>query len=457
MPKQNRFDYDLIVIGSGAGGSITATMVAEAGQRVALIEADTFGGESPNWGDIPLNALLNTANLYDQLKHGDKIGIRSSTISYNYPSIRAWKDLVVSRTGAGGNRRYYESRNISVFNGLARFIAPNEITVNRRHLSARYFLIATGSTWEIPNIPGLEDINHHTPKTILDIIRPPKSLAIIGGNETSLELAQLFATFGTKVYLIDNNKRLLPLFDQEVGSLLIKTMSEQKGVVFLNNSKLVSIAKDQLAKRLLLDRGGVNRSLKVDEILIADQRIPVTDLGLENAGIKYNKNGIKVNQFLQTNLPHIYASGGVTGHNNYTHTALLESRVVANNILNRNKSYLDYTIMPRFILSQPTIVSVGVTEQEAQKRRITIRTALAPLNTITRSNTANYAVGFVKLITNSRGIIIGGTVATPEAREVAQELIIAIRQKMTAHDLATTPHIFLSWNEALRVTASKLS
>ena len=185
MPK-HQFDYDLIVIGSGAGGSVAATIAAERGKRVAIIESDTFGGESPNWSDVPINALLNAANLYDEAKHGAKFGIRSSTIGYNYPSIRAWKELAVRRTGAGGNRRYYENRGISAFNGQAHFLAPNEISVNRRHLSAGNFLIATGSHWDIPNIPGLQDIKYYTPRTILEAIRPPKSLMVIGGGDTGI-------------------------------------------------------------------------------------------------------------------------------------------------------------------------------------------------------------------------------------------------------------------------------
>ncbi len=175
MIKKSEFDYDLIVIGSGAGGSLAATIAADEGKRVAIIESGVFGGESPNLSDIPTNALLTASNLFNEAKNGAKFGLRTSTIGYNYPSIRAWKDLAVQRTGAGGNRRYYENRKISAFSGVARFISPNEISVNRRHLSAHKFLIATGSHWAIPNIPGLSLVNYFTPHTILEAIRPPKS------------------------------------------------------------------------------------------------------------------------------------------------------------------------------------------------------------------------------------------------------------------------------------------
>ena len=209
MAKKYEFDYDLIVIGSGAGGSAAATIATQEGKKVAIIESSAFGGESPNWSDIPTKALLHAAILYDEARHGSRFGLRSSTLGYNYPSIRAWKELAVKRTGAGGNRKYYENQGIDTYIGLAHFLSPNEISVNRRHLSASHFLIATGAQWSIPEIPGLDTINYLTPRTILEAIRPPKSLLIIGGGSTGIEIAQLMAIFGTKVYIVEQALSLI--------------------------------------------------------------------------------------------------------------------------------------------------------------------------------------------------------------------------------------------------------
>src|SRR3990167_9243547 len=165
MIRKQKYDYDLIVIGSGAGGSAAATIAARDGKRVAIIEADTFGGDSPNWSDVPTKALLHAAQLYDEAKHGARFGLRSSAMSYNYPSLRAWKELAVKRTGAGGNRKYYENEGCDTYHGHAHFLTPHEITINRRHLSAHKFLIATGSQWIAPNVQGIEDINYLTPRT----------------------------------------------------------------------------------------------------------------------------------------------------------------------------------------------------------------------------------------------------------------------------------------------------
>ena len=166
MTQKPTFDYDIIIIGSGAAGSPAATIAAGSGKRVAVVEKSTFGGESPNWGDIPLGTLLNSANIYHSAKLGAKFGLRTNTVGYNYPSLLSWRDTVVKRTGAGGNRRYYEKQGIGVFAGNAHFLSPHEISVNRRHLSARKFLIATGSEWIIPSIPGLAETPYYTPKTL---------------------------------------------------------------------------------------------------------------------------------------------------------------------------------------------------------------------------------------------------------------------------------------------------
>jgi pyruvate/2-oxoglutarate dehydrogenase complex dihydrolipoamide dehydrogenase (E3) component len=456
MATKHTFDYDLIVIGSGAGGSAAATIAVREGKRVAIIESDTFGGESPNWSDIPTKALLHAAQLYDEAKHGARFGLRSSTLGYNYPTIRAWKELAVSRTGAGGNRHYYENQSISAYSGTARFISPNEISVNRRHLSASSFLIATGSSWEIPNIQGLDKVEYLTSRTILESLRPPKSLLIIGSGSTGLEIAQLMATFGTKVYIAEKASRLLPSHDAEVGNLMERILTEQKGITALTETRVLSVVNDRLNKRVTYSRGGVEKSIKVDEILIAAGRKPNVDIGLENATVKYSPKGIEVNDQLQTSAKHIYAAGGVLGRDGQTHSALLESRVAANNILHKNKVVPDYTATPSVVFTFPAIASVGLNEDDCLKRDLQINKAISPLNIIARSNTSDFRDGFVKIITDKRGLILGGTIVSPHAAEMIQELSLAVKHGLTAEDLAQTPHAFLSWSEAIRVAASKL-
>lgn len=458
MAKKSPFDYDLIVIGSGAGGSAAATIAAREGKHVAIVEADTFGGDSPNWSDVPMKALLHAAHLYDEARHGARFGLRSGTLGYNFPSLRAWKDLAVKRTGAGGNRRYYENQGIATYHGAAHFLSPNEISVNRRHLSAASFLVATGSHWVAPNIQGLSDLTHFTPRTILDVTRPPKSLYIIGAGTIGVEIAQLMAIFGTKVYLAEIASRILPQEDEEVSLQLEQILREQKGVTALTQTRTLMVVKDGLGKRVTFSRGGIEKSIHVDDILIATGRTPTVDLGLENASVQYTPKGIGTDAFLQTTARHIFAAGDVLGRNGHAHTALLESRVAAHNLLHpKSRISPDYTATSRLTFTYPGIASVGLSEDDCLKRDLSIKKAVAPLTIIARSNTSDFRDGFVKIITDKKSIIIGATVVAPHAAEIIHELALAVKWQMTAEQLAGTPHAFLSWSEAVRVAAAKLS
>lgn len=458
MAKKVNFDYDLIVIGSGAGGSAAATIAAREGKRVAIVEADTFGGDSPNWSDVPTKALLHVAHLYDEARHGSRFGLRSGALGYNYPSLRAWKELAVKRTGAGGNRRYYENEGIDTYQGAAHFLTPNEITVNRRHISAAQFLIATGSHWVAPNIQGLSTVSYLTPRSILEVMRPPKSLYIIGAGTIGVEMAQLMATFGTKVYLAEIASRILPQEDEEVGALMERILKEQKGVTSLTHTRTLAIVKDGAGKRVTFNRGGVEKSLHVDEVLIATGRVPSVDLGLENASVAYTPKGIDTNEFLQTSARHIYAAGDVLGHNSHTHTAILESRVAAHNLLHpKSRTSPDYTATTRLTFTYPGIASVGLSEDDCLKRDLHINKVVAPLNIIARSNTSDFRDGFVKIITDRKGVILGATIVSPHSAETIHELALAVKYQMTAQQIAETPHAFLSWSEAVRVAAAKLS
>lgn len=457
MAKKHTFDYDLIVIGSGAGGSAAATISSRAGKKVAVIEADAFGGDSPNYSDVPMKAMLHAANLYDEAKHGARFGLRSNTLGYNYPSLREWKNLAVKRTGAGGNRRFYENHGIDAFQGHAHFLSPHEISVNRKHLSAEKFLIATGSQWVTPNIQGIENINYLTPRTVLDVSRPPKSLFIIGGGQTGVEIAQLMATFGTKVYIAEIASRILPQLDQEVGSLMTTVLQEQKGATTLTQTRVLSVVKEGLSHRVTISRGGSEKHVKVDEVLVATGRAPRVDVGLENATVSYTPKGIKVNASLQTSAKHIYAAGDVLGRDSYTHSAILESRVAAHNLFNKTQLTPDYTATPEVIFTYPGIAHVGLSEDDCVRRDLAIKKAIAPLTIIGRSNTSDFRDGFVKLIGDKKGAILGATIVAPHAGEMIHELALAIRHELSADQVAETPHAFLSWSEAVRVAAAKLT
>lgn len=456
MPKKPTYDYDLIVIGSGAGGSGAASLAAKAGKRVALVEAGTFGGESPNWGDVPTKALLHATQLYDEAKHGARFGIRSSMLNYNYRSLQNWKDLAIKRTGVSDNRKFYERQGITTYHATAHFLSPREISINRRHLSAEHFLIATGSHIEVPDITGLSTINYLTPRTLHELIRPPKSLLIVGGGSNSVELAQLMATYGTKVYITEVGARLLPHEDEETNEIITKLLKERKGVTALTHTRLLSIFKEGIGIRATFERGETQKAIRVEHVLLASHRVPTVDLGLENATVKYTPKGIEVNDYLQTNVKHIYAAGDVLGKNEPTQVTMLQSRVAGHNVLGQTKLKPDPTATPRITFTYPGIASVGLTEDDCIKRDLRISKAIAPLNIIARSNTSDFRDGFCKIITDKKGVVIGATVVAPHAAEIIHELALAVKYEITAAELASTPHAFLSWSEVVRVAASKL-
>lgn len=451
------FDYDLIVIGSGAGGSVAATIAAREGWRVAIIEEDLFGGDSSNWGDVPTKALLQTAHLYASVKRGDRFGLRTTTLGYNYPSIRAWKELAIKQTGVGNDRKFYTEQGITTFQGKAHFLTPHEITVNRRHLSARYFIVATGATWAKPSFQHADDVTFHSPRTILEMLRPPKSLLVVGGGRHAVEIAQLMAVFGTEVVIVEAKKHLLPDFDKEVGEAVATSLRRDHGIITLASTHVHSVVREGTEKRVTLSRGETKKHLTVSEVLVADSYAPNIDLGLDNALVKYSEKGIEVDQFLRTSTKHIYAAGDVLGNFHDTTATLLESRVIAHNMLGNLKVKPDYEAMPRVVFTNPEVAQVGITQRHARQQKIAMKQVTVPLSYVAAGTLADTHDGFVTLIVGAHGVILGGTIVGPRASELIQEISLAVRHQLTATQLAQTPHVFLSWSEAIRVAAQKLA
>jgi len=455
MAKQ-KYDYDLIVIGSGAGGSVAADIVASAGKKVALIEGDTLGGECPNWGCVPTKALLHAAHIYDAAKTAAPYGIRGNTVGYNYPTVKAWKDLAVKRTGAATSNTYYQSRGINLFHGNAHFISSNEVSVNRRHLTASHFIVATGSHWILPAIQGLDKVPFLTARTALELNRPAKSIFIVGGGAVGAEFAELFSIFGTKVYIADIAPRLMPKEDDEVGELVGKYFEQHRGMGVLTSTKVMSVVKEGLTVRVNYVRGGQEHSVRVDQIMIATGKAPTVDIGLENAGVEYTPKGVEVDEFLQTSAPHILASGDVLGRHMFTHMGVYESRIAAHNILHKNMVSPDYRAVPRVTFITPEIASVGLSEADCLKRDLAIKIGFAPLNIIGRSNASDFRDGFCKVITDKKGVLLGATVAAPHAGEIIHELTLAIQHDLTASQVANTLHAFPTWSEIVRVACGKI-
>lgn len=460
MKKNKRFDYDLIVIGSGAGGSVAAHIANKSGLSVAIIEAELIGGECPNIGCVPTKALLQAAEIYEASKKSSKFGIRGVTVSYNYPSIKAWKDLAVKRTGTYLGEEIYSKEGIHVIHGRAHFINPNEVTVGRARYSAKNFIIAAGGELAIPPIEGLEKTKYLTSTEAINLLRPPKSIAIIGGGAIGCEFTQLFASFGTKVHIIDQAPRLLFREEPEAGEYLQRHFETGYSSSIHLESIIEKAEIYGNKKRLTIkDTRGQKNIITVDEILIATGKRASLDIGLENAGVQYNNRGIEVNLYLQTSTKHIFAAGDCVGPYQFTHTATYQSRIVANNILHPRKlQSTDYRAVPRCIFTNPEIASVGPTEQELKEKGIKYKVVNVPITVIGRANTADVGEGFVKVIASTKnGMLLSATIVSPHAGEMIHELTLAIQNDLSATQVANTIHAFPTWSEAVKVACTKLS
>ena len=451
-----KFNYDLIVIGSGAAGSAGALMASGAGLNVALIEADKWGGSTINYSDVPFSALFHATHLLDQSIVGAKFGISSTNLRYNYPTLNNWKNVAMRRAGAN-SKKIFEEAGITCYKGFAHFLSPYEISVGNERLSAKKFLIATGSEMIDTGIKIPEGLSYLTPDSVLGLVRPPKTIFIVGAGSTGCELAQYFAELGTKVLIADIAGRLLPREDEEVGQVF-DDIFNRLNIKVLTQSRVVELSRDSVSKKVTFMRGGQEKTIRIDEVLLCTGSTPATDFGLQNAGVKFGNNGIKVEKNFQTSLKHIYAAGDVTGsHDSSTERAVLEAGVAMSHMINRSKEVANYSGLIRTTRTWPAIATVGITEDDCLRHDRKVRKVIVPLAVAQASNTSDFRDGFVKILTDRNNKIIGATIVAPEAPLMAQELAIAIRYEMTPRAIADIPHVAGDWSEVIRIACRRLA
>lgn len=457
--RNNKFDFDLIVIGSGSGGGVAANMAARRGKKVAIFEKEHIvGGECPNWACVPTKSLLHAAHVYQTAKHGDRYGVKSTNLDYDYRKVRQWKDLVVRRTGTYHGDEAFAENGVKVFHANAHFINPHEISAGGKRYRAQKFVIASGTYNFIPPVTGLKESGYITFRQAIDLNRPPSSVFIIGGGAIGVEFAQLFWSFGSKVHLIEAGPRLLGREEPEAADL-VKAIFEARGVDIITSGSIISIKKHGLKKIVTYLEDGKEHTATVEEILVASGKRPNVDIGLENAGVAYDeKHGIKVNAFMQTSAKHIFAAGDVVGPYQFTHTASYQSRIAGNNLFARRKNMIatDYSAITRCIFVEPEVASVGISEQDVRDRGIKPKIGITPISVVGRSNTSNSSTGFVKIVADQKCRILGATIVAPRAGEMMHEVALAIHKKLTAQDIASLVHAFPTWNEAIRIAATQI-
>jgi dihydrolipoamide dehydrogenase len=454
--KPSRFNYDLIVIGSGASGGVAAHLAANEGKRVALVESHALGGDSPHFGSIPTKALLKSAKTLRTMQQAPKFGIRSSSISYNYQSIQAWKDAAITATGVQRESSLFKHQGINILRGRGHFLDPWTLSLGLKRITGRKFLIATGSLPYVPDIPELNEAGFITYKQASNLLKTPTSLFIIGGGPVAYEYSQIFSTFGCRVHIAEIRNHLLPFEDTEIGDS-VEIALTSKGIKTHIGANIIQIASSAGKKIITFEQNGKQYSVATEKIMVAAGKLPNIDLGLENTGIKLTDFGIRVNRYMQTSCKHIFAAGDVLGIDFSTHAAIQEGQLAIHNMYNRKKIAMDYHAIPRCYFGDPEIAVVGKTEHQLKASAGGIyQTSITPIKILGKAITSNYSLGFVKIIANHNGVLLGASIVAPHASEMIQELTFAIQHRHHACEVAKTIHPFPTWSEAIRIAASKI-
>ena len=433
-----RFDYDLAVIGS-----------------VVLVEANKWGGSSLNSTNVPFGALFHASQIYKKAIEGGKFGISSNGLRYNYPTINNWKNVAMRRAKSN-SKAEFEENNITCIKGRARFISKKELAVNDEVIRAKKYLIATGASILDTGIKIPENVDYWLPEDVLSMLRPPKSIFIIGAGSTGCELAQYFATLGSEVIIADIAGRLLPREDEEVGQVMDDVFNKDK-IKVLTQSRVIALEKDGQTKKVIFLRGGQEKSVRINEILMCTGSAPNVDIGLENAGVKFDQTGVSVDITMRTSQKHIYAAGDVVGGKSSTEKAEMEARVAAMHIIGKSKAIADYRGLIRVTDTYPEVAQIGETEDDCIRADKKIKKIVVPLDAVMKANLSDTHNGFIKLIAAKKSDkLLGATIMAPDAGILAQELAFALCYDLTADNIAMVPHIANDWNAIIREACERI-
>ena len=454
-----KFDFDIIIIGSGLAGASAAFSASASGQKVALIESGKWGGSSLNAYDIPSQSIFHFSHLFAQARQGSRFGISSSTLRYNYPTVQNWKSFASRRAGAN-SKKDFESAKIACFKGFAAFLSPYEVAVGNQILAAQKFIITTGAKPSSSDITGVESTTCFTPDEALNLPRIPKSVFIVGGGSTGCELANYFSELGAEVTIGELSGRLLPKEDEEVGQLINQYFESSLGIKVLTQSRIVALepVKDSKTRqKVVFLRGGQEKSIIVDAVILATGYAPNVNLSLENAGVEYSKSGIIVDDMLRTSMKHIFAAGDCIGGESSPERAAYEGALATSNAANKQKNLRNYEGFIRVTNTFPSISATGLTEDDCVRKGIKSKKAVLPLSSISASNIFDFRFGFIKLIADHKNKLLGATIVCPSSELVIQEVAVAVRHRFTITQLASTPHVSSSWSELVHSAAKKLA
>ncbi len=456
--------FDIVAIGGGTAGLVTAAGGAGLGASVALVERDRLGGDCLWTGCVPSKALIGSARVARHVRDASAFGLGVPQQEIEAADVLSSVRDVRAQIEPHDDPERFRAMGVDVVEGAARFVSPHEVEVDGRRLRARRFLIATGSRAAVPPIPGLEDAGYFTHAEAFDRDTIPGSLAVIGGGPIGVELAQAYRRLGADVTVVELLDRLMVREEPELADLLTSRLRDEgirirtgrivTRVDRAGNRRRVTIAPPATAEA---GPGGEGRAetFDVDEVLVAAGRAPNTeDLGLDAAGVETAAGWVTVDSRLRTSRKHIFAAGDVTGGFLFTHVADHEARTVVQNALFPVRANIDYRVIPWCTYTDPELAHVGLTEAEARDRHgPSVSAHVYDIGNLDRAIAERAAMGRVKIVVGKGGRILGGHILAPGAGTMIAEISLAMKAGVKLGTLASLVHPYPTMSEGVKRTA----
>ncbi len=454
--------YDLVVIGAGTAGLVTAAGAAgmDIGLKVALVERHLMGGDCLNVGCVPSKCIIRSSRVVAQMKEAGDFGIRPpEQIDIDFPAVMArMRKLRAGISHHDSAQRFKQTYNIDVFLGEGSFQDSNTIAVGDKILRFKKAVITTGARAVRPSIDGIEEAGFLTNETVFSLTERPKHLAVIGGGPIGCELAQAFRRLGCEVILFHRHSHILNKEDADAAEM-VQNRFQKEGIRLILDCQMKRAAKMDEGKLLHYTCNGQEESVIVDEILVGAGRAPnIEGLNLDAVGVEYHRKGIKVNDYLQTTNPNIYAAGDICMKWKFTHAADAAARIVIKNTLfspfGLGRSKLSDLVMPWVTYTEPEIAHVGMYEEEAQEKGMNVSTIKIPFNTVDRAIADGEEEGFVK-IHHQKGSdkILGATIVASHAGEMISEVTTAIVGNVGLSKLSSAIHPYPTQAEGIKKAA----
>lgn len=461
--KPQYFDRNLIVIGAGSGGLVSAYIAATVKASVTLVEKERMGGDCLNTGCVPSKALIKSAQVASMASHSPDYGLKPLHPEVDFAAVMKRIQSVIKTIEPHDSVERYRQLGVDCRQGSARLTSPWEVEISgdkgTETLSTRNIIIASGAGPLVPPFPGLDKIDYLTTETLWKLRDNPGRLLILGGGPIGCELAQSFTRLGTQVSQVEMLPRLLPREDEDAAQIVASAL-QRDGVKLLLGHKANRFALENGDKVLYAEHDGQSVRLAFDQILIAIGRKPNTEgLGLEELGIDTEKNGtIQLNEFLQTRFSNIYAVGDVAGPYQFTHTAAHQAwYAVVNALFGRFKKFrVDYSAIPWSTFTSPEVARVGLNEQDAKEQGIQFEVTHYGIDDLDRAIADGSAEGFVKVLTKpGSDRILGVTIVSDHAGDLIAEYVLAMKHSIGLNKVLGTIHIYPTLAEANKFAAGE--